>query len=58
MSDGMKVKVNSLEELHTIIVDMMALATKYNEKYPTYDISIEASHEELIAMFKVEKSDE
>lgn len=57
MGDGMKVKANSLEELHSMIVEMINLASRYNEKYPEFDIDIEVSHKDLVAGFKVYKNE-
>lgn len=57
MSDGMKVKADSVEELHAMIVDMIALAVRYEDKYPNFSIAIEVSHDELTAGFTVSRDE-
>lgn len=53
----MKVKAGSVEELHSMIVDMIALAVRYEEKYPKFSIAIDVSHDDLTAGFTVSKDE-
>jgi hypothetical protein len=58
MNKEIKAKATSLEKLHKMSADMIALSNQFCRKYPEFDAEVSISHKDFIVVLKIFRPDE